>query len=147
MFLWFGWVLNIHTLFYYLSLSQSIPPPPQCSRYTPVLMSCWLLHFTPHPHSRSQVADSFIAPKLPLHTYHLFYYNPPPYLLTLIGLPPPPNYTYLLTPFLPNVLVLQISGRIQARPFLWSGCLIQSSQNLQHNNNNVFITWKKKPLQ
>lgn len=135
MFLWFGWVLNIHTLFYYLSLSQSIPPPPPRPNAPDILMSCWLLHFTPHLHSLSQVADSFIAPKLPWHTTHLFYYPPPPptYLLTLIGRPPPPFYTYLLTPFLPNVLVLQISGRIQARPFLWSGCLIQSSQNLQHN--------------
>lgn len=38
--------------------------------------------------------------------------------------------TYLLTPVLPNVLVLDISGRIQALFRRCSGCLIQSSQYL-----------------
>lgn len=37
---------------------------------------------------------------------------------------------YLLTPTFPNVLVLLNSGRMQERSFLWSGCRIQSSQNL-----------------
>ena len=39
--------------------------------------------------------------------------------------------TYLLTPFLPKVLVRHNSGRIQALPCLWLGCRIQSSQNLK----------------
>jgi hypothetical protein len=43
----------------------------------------------------------------------------------------PSPSTYLLTPIFPKVLVLLISGRIQARSFLWSGCLIQSSQKLK----------------
>lgn len=46
---------------------------------------------------------------------------------------------YLLTPTFPNVLVLLISGRIQERSFLWSGCLIQSSQNLKTQTNTVTL--------
>lgn len=38
--------------------------------------------------------------------------------------------TYLETPILPNVRVLDISGRMHARSFRCSGCRIQSSQNL-----------------
>jgi len=46
--------------------------------------------------------------------------------------------TYLLTPILPNVLVLDISGRMQALFRLCSGCLTQSSQYL-HNTIHFII--------
>ena len=37
-------------------------------------------------------------------------------------------FSHLDTPFFPKVLVLEISGRMHARPFLCSEALIQSSQ-------------------
>lgn len=47
--------------------------------------------------------------------------------------------TYLLTPIFPNVLVRDTSGRIQARSFLCSGLLIQSSQYLSRKQTNKQI--------
>lgn len=47
--------------------------------------------------------------------------------------------TYFETPTLPKVRVLDISGRIHTRFFLCSGCLIQSSQNLEININQCNI--------
>lgn len=42
--------------------------------------------------------------------------------------------TYFDTPTLPNVLVREISGRMQARSLRCCGCRIQSSQNLCNNH-------------
>ena len=51
--------------------------------------------------------------------------------------PRSPCPTYLLTPTFPKVSVLDISGRMQALSWRWAGSLIQSSQNLQRQNDSI----------
>lgn len=93
MFLWFGWVLNIHTLL--LSLICPSPPPPP----TDILMSCWLLHFTPHPNSLShfhKLLTPSLLPNFPYIQPTYFITPPPPHICAYFHWPSPSTQLHIL---------------------------------------------------